>query len=213
MESRGVTVIQDLDAQVIIPIQQFHQLLGGGEGRRVAMLLVKAPPQLIPQTKERVRRTLLDLHSGVEDFNVATQKELSGTLGDLTRTLDSLIVGLAVIGLVQSAVSIAIIMYIAVQQRRREIGIRAAAGASPTLILTQFLSEGVAIALMGGILGAPLGALLTTVINRFTLLPAVLVPHIIALAFGATFVVGVAGSLFPAWLASRVEPVEAMRSE
>lgn len=214
MESTGVTLIKDLDAQVIIPIQQFHQLFGGAEGQKVSMLLVKAPnSEALQQTKERVRDVLVALHGGLEDFNVATQDELSGTLSQLNSTLNSLFIGSSVIGLAESALSIGIIMYISVQQRRREIGIRAAAGASPTLILSQFVTEGVLIALIGGVIGVPLGVLLTTAVHNFSPLKAELTPYIIMLAFGVTLVVGVVGSLFPAWLASRVEPVEAMRNE
>jgi putative ABC transport system permease protein len=214
MEERGATILQNADAQVIIPIQQFHQLLGGAEGQKIAMLLVKSPSsQPIQQTQDQVREILLALHGSDRDFNVATQEELSGTLGELTSTMDALLLGIAAIGLIQSAAAISIIMYISVQQRRREIGIRAAAGASPIVILSQFLTEGIVIALVGGIIGIPVGVLFITAINQLSPMPAVLVPYIVGLAFGAALIVGVVGSLLPAWLASKVEPVEAMRSE
>lgn len=209
----GATVVEDRDKVAIIPVQRFYEKLGGQPGERVTTLLVKGPedvPAVV--TRDRVDAALLRASPGLRDFHVATQQEQLGVLDGLTSAVEAMVGGIATIGLIQAAASIGIIMYIAVQQRRPEIGIRRGAGASGRAIMALFVTEGLVIALIGGLIGIGLGAVVAVVFNRFTPVPATLVPSTIGLAFAAMLLVGVLGSVVPARAASRIEPVEAIRA-
>ena len=105
------------------------------------------------------------------------------------------------------------IMLVSVTERIREIGIRMALGARGIDILGQFLVESVALSLFGGALGVALGALISVTVARFAHWPAVISPESVWVAFGFSALIGVFFGFYPALQASRLDPIQCLRSE
>jgi len=105
------------------------------------------------------------------------------------------------------------IMLVSVTERIREIGIRMALGARPQDILFQFLVEAVVLSLAGGAMGVALGYGVAHLAARFSQWPPVVSPLSVLLAFGFSLFIGVFFGLYPAYKASRLDPIQALRHE
>jgi putative ABC transport system permease protein len=102
---------------------------------------------------------------------------------------------------------------VSVTERTREIGIRMAVGATAADVLTQFLIEAVVLSLAGGLLGVALGLGTSVALARVTGWPVVISPAAVLVACGVSGAVGVFFGYYPAWKASRLDPIEALRHE
>ena len=103
------------------------------------------------------------------------------------------------------------IMFVTVAERTREIGIRKAIGAKRRAILTQFLIEAALICLLGGLIGLAIAYPITLVMDRF--MPAVLSASLVGIALLVSVTTGVIAGFLPAWRASKLNPVDALRAE
>jgi ABC-type antimicrobial peptide transport system permease subunit len=148
-----------------------------------------------------------------DDFRIRDLTELSEALASTSRIMTNLLLIVALISLVVGGVGIMNIMLVSVTERTREIGIRMAVGARAQDILRQFLMEAVVLCLAGGIAGILLGrgvsVAVTTLLNWPTLpsLPAIIAAVAVSVTVGITF------GFYPAWKASRLDPIEALRYE
>jgi ABC-type lipoprotein export system ATPase subunit/ABC-type antimicrobial peptide transport system permease subunit len=148
-----------------------------------------------------------------DDFTIRDLSEMTNTLASTSRLMSGLLLCVAAISLVVGGVGIMNIMLVSVTERTREIGLRMAVGARSGNILRQFLVEAVVLCLLGGAIGIALGRS-SSYLVRVTLhwpietsLPAILA----AVAVSAT--VGVLFGWYPAWKASGLDPIEALRYE
>ena len=147
------------------------------------------------------------------DFYVATQEDLMSSYNKILSILNALVIGVALVALIESGIGVSNIMYIAVKERTREIGVRLAQGASSRAILTQFLFESVTLCLVGAAIGIPLGWIVSSVINSFTVLPAQTPLWGVFVAFIAATIVGVAAGVYPAWKATKADIAVVLRAE
>ena len=153
------------------------------------------------------------LVSAEDDFRIRALDEISSALNRIVRLLSALVLLVAGFALLVGGVGIMNIMLVSVTERTREIGLRMAVGANGRDILRQFLIEAVVLCVAGGLIGIAVGHGLTIVVGEFMNWPAPtsLVAAAIALAVSAG--VGIAFGYYPAWKASRLDPIEALRYE
>jgi len=174
---------------------------------------VKSIQPAIKQITELLRRRH-HLRDGVaDDFDVRDMTEMSNMLTSTTSLMTNLLLCVATISLVVGGVGIMNIMLVSVTERTREIGLRMAVGAQPRDILRQFLVEAVALCLLGGGIGIALGRGVSTLVRTLLNWPTELSVPAIAAAVLVSASVGIMFGYYPAWKASRLDPIDALRYE
>ncbi len=171
----------------------------------------------IPLAIEQVTSVLRERHrlrpGEADDFNIRDMAEISRTLSATSALMSGLLLCVACISLVVGGVGIMNIMLVSVTERTREIGLRMAVGARTRDILWQFLVESIVLCLLGGAMGIALGRggslLMRYGLNWYT---EASMPAIVA-AFLVSAGVGVVFGFYPAWKASQLDPIEALRYE
>ena len=215
----------DQDNVMLMPYTTVLKRLQGTSFRNVNAILVGArAPELIDLAKSEIQQLLMDRHhiavGQKPDFEVVTSAQLSELFGRITGIMTMLLASIAGISLLVGGVGIMNIMLVSVTERTREIGIRMAVGARGRDIMIQFLIESVVLSCFGGAIGLALGILaslgITRLINSISNgadWPVVVsVPAgVVAMVFAA--VVGLVFGLYPAWRASRLDPIDALRYE
>jgi ABC-type antimicrobial peptide transport system permease subunit len=176
-----------------------------------------ATPQDIPVAIRQITSLMRDRHhiqpGAPDDFRIRDLTELSQALASTSRVMTNLLLVVALISLVVGGVGIMNIMLVSVTERTREIGLRMAVGARARDILRQFLVEAVVLCLAGGIAGILLGRGISVTITALLHWPTIpSLPAIIA-AVAVSVTVGIVFGYYPAWKASRLDPIEALRYE
>jgi ABC-type antimicrobial peptide transport system permease subunit len=202
------------NSAVFIPLTTLQTLFRLDEN--VDVLNVKvADVAHIPIALQQIANVLTHTHRGIQDIRFETREDLLQRFEETRRSYVVSLGGVAVIGLIVGGIGIMNVMLASINERVREIGVRRALGAKRTDILVQILGESVTLAGAGGLLGmvASVGLikLLQQIVvegNRPELSPA-------ALVIGVVFsgLVGIVAGLYPAIRASRLSPVEALRSD
>lgn len=168
--------------------------------------------RLVPEAKQFIDRMLEVAHYGVRDYLVIVPQEL---LKQSMRTQRLFNVVLAVIGgisLLVGGIGIMNIMLATVSERKHEIGLRRAIGATRRDVTTQFLSESVLLTLSGGILGICLGLIIIICVEGFTGWPIRVTPIAIAVPFLLAVLTGVFFGLYPAVKAAQMDPIKALNA-
>ncbi len=147
----------------------------------------------------------------VDDFALRTPTSIRAMAGEMISKLTAMLGLVTVIALVAGAIVLANILLAAVGERRAEIGLQRALGATRRQIVQQFLVEGVVVTLAGGLLGVVLGTAVAFVVSRMPKMPAVVTWEPFALALVASIAVGLAASILPARRAAQVDPAAALR--
>jgi putative ABC transport system permease protein len=124
-----------------------------------------------------------------------------------------LLVAVAIVSLVVGGIGIMNIMLVSVTERTREIGIRMAVGARGRDILIQFLIEAVTLSAVGGLIGIALGIIAAKIVAVSTGWPTMTPLIWIGIACVSSAVIGIVSGFYPAWKASRLDPIEALRYE
>ena len=148
-----------------------------------------------------------------EDFDIRDMAEMMKMLSSTTQLMSSLLLVVALISLVVGGVGIMNIMLVSVTERTREIGLRMAVGARSYHILRQFLVEAVVLCLSGGTIGILLGRGVSLLVRMVVHWPTQASLETITAAVAVSVGVGVVFGFYPAWKASRLDPIEALRYE
>ena len=148
-----------------------------------------------------------------DDFTVRDMTEMTKALSSTTVLMTNLLLCVAMISLVVGGVGIMNIMLVSVTERTREIGLRMAVGARGRDILRQFLVEAVILCLAGGAFGILLGRLTSYLVSTLLHWPTALSITAIIAAVAVSASVGIIFGFYPAWKASRLDPIEALRYE
>ncbi len=174
-------------------------------------------PENVPVAMRQITSLLRERHSilpgNPSDFRLRDLTEISESLASTTEMMTNLLLCVALISLVVGGVGIMNIMLVSVTERTREIGLRMAVGARARDILRQFLVEAVILCLSGGIAGILLGRGISISVNWLLTWPTK--PSITAIiaAVVTSATVGIVFGYYPAWKASRLDPIEALRYE
>jgi macrolide transport system ATP-binding/permease protein len=148
-----------------------------------------------------------------DDFNIRDMAEMAQILSSTTESMSTLLLFVATISLIVGGVGIMNIMLVSVTERTREIGLRMAVGARSHHILRQFLVEAVALCLIGGGIGILAGRLFSWGVEYMGYAPTEYSLRMILAAVAVSVGVGVIFGFYPAWKASRLDPIEALRYE
>jgi ABC-type antimicrobial peptide transport system permease subunit len=148
-----------------------------------------------------------------DDFSVRDMTEMANALGSTTATMTRSLLFVALVSLIVGGVGIMNIMLVSVTERTREIGLRMAVGARPADILRQFLVEAVVLCLMGGIMGILLGRGAALIVHYLLRWPTEVSVLAMVAAITVSGSVGIIFGYYPAWKASRLDPIEALRYE
>ncbi|OGG51609.1 MAG: multidrug ABC transporter substrate-binding protein [Candidatus Handelsmanbacteria bacterium RIFCSPLOWO2_12_FULL_64_10] len=148
-----------------------------------------------------------------DDFTIRTQTEFSDVAQATSQQMRILLMCVAAVSLVVGGIGIMNIMLVSVTERTREIGIRMAVGAKGRHILLQFLSEAVSLSALGGVAGIGLGMAVSRTLAVTIGWKTVVPMWAVGMAFAVSGTVGVFFGFYPAWKASRLDPIEALRYE
>ena len=165
------------------------------------------------QIAEITRRMLTRRHNGVVDTEVKIPEELLAQKQRATDIFNYVLISIAAISLLIGGIGIMNIMLASVMERIKEIGVRLSLGATKRDIVIQFLSEAVALSLVGGIMGVVLGVVFSTTIESISEVKTVVTFFSILLSFLVAFFVGVIFGFFPARKAAMQDPVVSLRHE
>ena len=221
LESKGASFSSSDDA-IFIPLTVLQQTVAqsrtaqGGHIVSVISLTVSDQSQTqnvidaitsLLRTRHRLAAT------AASDFNIMSVEQLAATLTATIGTMTLLLGAIAAISLLVGGIGVMNIMLVSVLERTREIGIRKALGAREGDIWSQFLIEAAFLTLAGGIIGVIVGWVVSLAVNRTGLLTTVVTADIVILAVSVSVGIGLFFGFYPAWNASRLDPIEALRSE
>jgi putative ABC transport system permease protein len=203
----------DQDDVVIIPYSSHMRRLS--KRTFVNSIMVQAATKDdINQVQSDINSLLRARHKSAEpDFTVRTQLELMEMATSTSRIMSVLLAAIASVSLLVGGIGIMNIMLVSVTERTREIGIRMAVGARARDILVQFLIEAVTLSAVGGLLGIVLGVAAAQIVAHSTGWPTITPLAWVGAAVFSSGLIGILSGFYPAWKASRLDPIDALRYE
>ena len=210
---------QDQDDVVYIPITTAQKkIIGTAFPGMVRTIMVKAKStDELPVAETEVNDLLMQRHhigpSRDMDFTVRNLTQMLQMAQQFTTVMTLLLGAIASVSLVVGGIGIMNIMLVSVTERTREIGIRMAVGAKAKDIRFQFIIEAMTLSLIGGIAGIIVGTIVAATISKFADWPTVVSPLAVLLAFGFSGFIGIFFGFYPAYKASLLNPIDALRYE
>jgi putative ABC transport system permease protein len=162
--------------------------------------------------------TVLQMRHGIStgkanDFSITSVEEVARSVSETASNLTFFLGAIAAISLLVGGIGVMNIMLVSVAERKREIGILKALGAKERDIWTQFLIEASFLTITGGIIGIGVGWAASKLTSRFMSMETLVSPDIVLLAISVSIGIGIFFGFYPAWSASRLDPIEALRAE
>lgn len=219
LKTKGSTGPFDNDDLIFIPITTAQKkVFGVYFPGTVNMIVVKSQtPELMEYTEEDINEILIKRHNiGInqeKDFEIRNSAEFQERLKSTVKTFSILLGSIASVSLLVGGIGIMNIMLVSVTERTREIGIRMAIGARSSDIRKQFLIEALLLAIIGGLIGVVAGVLTSFLVTKFSDLTAEITPFSIILSLSFSAIVGVLFGFYPAYKASLLNPIDALRYE
>jgi putative ABC transport system permease protein len=217
LERKGMSLMGSvLDDIVIVPHTTGFQRISGRTHAMVVNVQVYDHAAM-GIAREKITDLLRERHRLADDqendFTVQTQEEVAQMATETSRVMTVLLASIAAISLFVGGIGIMNVMLVSVTERTREIGLRLSVGARGRDVLLQFLNESMILCLLGGIGGILLGAVATEAIASYAGWPTLFSVEAMIAAVSVSAAVGLFFGFYPAWKASRLDPIEALRHE
>jgi len=221
LESKGAGFGSPDDA-ILVPLTAMQQAVAQprtAQGGRIvsSIALTVTDKDRADDVVEQITSLLRTRHrlaaSADNDFTVRSMEEIASTLSEAMGTMTLLLGAIAAISLLVGGIGVMNIMLVSVLERTREIGIRKALGARERDIWVQFLIEAAFLTFAGGIIGVIAGWGISTILDKIGVMTTLVTPDIVILAVSVSVGIGLFFGFYPAWNASRLNPIEALRSE
>lgn len=217
-ERTGSILMFNPDRMILIPYETGKYRVFQSRGGISMIIAMTSSPELSPNAVMEIDHLLYTKFHGQESYyNVVSQQAILNVVTESVNIINLVLVAIAAVSLVVGGIGIMNIMLVSVVERTREIGIKMALGASRARILVEFLVESITITFVAGAIGVLLGVLGSkTVVNTFGKtygLVAVIEPMSVLIAFGVSACIGLFFGFYPAYRASRLSPIEALRYE
>lgn len=198
------------DNAAIINIGSIRQFTGGVA--QIQQIIVATEPGFtLADTSSQAKELLLVSHKNESDFEVLTGSSITKPTGELFNAVVLIVISVAGISLVVGGVGIMNIMLVNVAERRREVGIRKAIGATDSHVINQFLIESSLIGLLGGILGYGLGLGTAYIMSMYLPFTPLLQWQVAAISIGIAIMTGILFGIYPAIKAAKRDPIESLR--
>jgi putative ABC transport system permease protein len=210
---------QDQDDVIYIPVSTAQKkIIGTSIPGMVRTIMVKArSTEDLSSAEQQVTDLLMQRHhigpSRDQDFTVRNLTQMLQMAEQFTRIMTLLLGAIASVSLVVGGIGIMNIMLVSVTERTREIGIRMAVGAKAGDIRRQFIIEALTLSLIGGVVGIIAGAITAAIISKTADWPVIVSPFSVLLAFGFSAFIGIFFGFYPAYKASLMNPIDALRYE
>ncbi|MBI4267092.1 MAG: ABC transporter permease [Chloroflexi bacterium] len=222
LQSKGQSVMGSTDQAVLVPLTYLQRTITQprtNTGQRIVNSIVVS---LIDQSRSqdtiaeitgllRYRHGLIQNQD--DDFTITSQQDIVNTLTQAINSLTYLLGAIAAISLLVGGIGVMNIMLVSVIERTREIGIRMALGSSDWNVRLQFLIESAFLTVVGGIIGVGVGWGASYLISRMANMATIVSPDIVILAVSVSVGIGMFFGFYPAWQASRLNPIDALRFE
>jgi putative ABC transport system permease protein len=208
---------QDQDDIVLVPLTSAAYRLRGDSQYVNQIYASSTTVEVMDAAKEEITQTLRQAHKLIDgqddDFSVRSQSELTEAFTSTVQTMTTFLTIVAAVSLLVGGVGIMNIMLVSVTERTREIGIRVAVGARSIDVLTQFLIEAVVLSVVGGAIGIALAYGVCNITEAKFGMTTIVKSWIIAVSLGVSALIGIVFGLYPAFMASRLDPIDALRHE
>ena len=215
LKEKGVTPDGfDQDTIIFMPISTMQRKIAGVTNKFFAMMFSAKNKKLITRTASQIRSIIRQQRKLIpedeDDFTIFTQDDITQTTDAMYAILNMLLLLVASIALLVGGIGIMNIMLVTVTERTREIGIRMALGAQSNHILNQFIFEAIIICLFGGTVGIVLGLGIAQTISYFLKWGLFISFPAIGASLIVSTLIGVFFGFYPAWKASKLNPVDAL---
>ena len=215
IQDKGSMLGDDNSNMIVIPLLTFFRMYG--DDRDIHVMVTSTNGETYNDCLEQVRgilRIARHVPPGQDDdFYIFSNESLVEQFNDLTKYVRMGIMLISTIALLAAGVGIMNIMLVSVTERTREIGIRKAIGARKNNILSQFLIEAVLVSEIGGLIGIFVGVLAGNILAIVMSVPPIIPWDWVAIGFVSCSFVGIVFGVYPAWKASNLDPIEALRYE
>ncbi len=223
MESEGGTPFGSVDDSILIPLTAMQQMVSqqrtsSGETVVSTIALVVTEEGQAEYVVGELVTLLRSRHQlspdADDDFFVTSMEEIASMVSEIIGTMTLFLGAVAAISLLVGGIGVMNIMLVSVLERTREIGIRKALGARERDIWGQFLLEAAFLSFGGGMIGIALGWTVSSLVGRFVEeINPMVSPDIVILAASVSIGIGLFFGFLPAWNASRLKPIDALRAE
>lgn len=211
LSAKDATFNLSYDDSVFIPYNTYSQRFSNSSSVGSYVIKVSEGYDTIAVSDEVTE--FLDNLVGTDGYTLFSPATLAEMATEITGTFSTFLAAIAAISLLVGGIGIMNIMLVSVAERTKEIGIRKALGASPSVIRGQFISEAITLTLIGGILGIVLGSALSVAVTNVMDWSLHLSYASFILAMGFSMFVGVFFGWYPAMKASKLDPIEALNYE
>jgi putative ABC transport system permease protein len=216
LKEKGDTSFQDMDDIILVPYTTLQKrMLGITYIYSIDISAISA--EKMNQASREITDLLRQRHRikpfDEDDFHIRNLSEISEMASETSRMMTILLASIASVSLIVGGIGIMNIMLVSVRERIREIGIRMAVGAKERDVLLQFLTEAIALSITGGLIGIIIGIIGSKLVSNLAGWPTLISFYSIIIAFIFAAIVGVFFGFFPAYKASKLNPIEALRYE